>query len=53
MKSKEDTVPFHPYYTVKDGFAIAIFLMLYASFVFFIPERAGRRGQLRSRPTRW
>ena len=25
VKSKEDTVPFHPYYTVKDGFAITVF----------------------------
>ena len=41
VKSKEDTVPFHPYYTVKDGFAIAIFLMLYMSFVFFNPNALG------------
>ena len=34
VKSKADTVPFHPYYTVKDGFAIAVFLLLYAAFVF-------------------
>jgi len=27
VKSKEDTVPFHPYYTVKDGFAIALFFI--------------------------
>src|SRR6202012_518149 len=26
-KSKADTVPFHPYYTVKDGFAILAFLI--------------------------
>ena len=25
VKTKADTVPFHPYYTVKDGFAIALF----------------------------
>ena len=41
VKSKEDTVPFHPYYTVKDGFAIAAFLVLFAWFVFFAPEALG------------
>ncbi|MFZ5719351.1 MAG: cytochrome b [Pseudomonadota bacterium] len=41
VKSKEDTVPFHPYYTVKDGFAIAVFLLLYASFVFYNPNILG------------
>ena len=41
VKSKEDTVPFHPYYTVKDGFAISIFLLLYMSFVFFNPNALG------------
>ena len=41
VKSKSDTVPFHPYYTVKDGFAIAVFLLLYASFVFYNPNVLG------------
>ena len=41
VKSKEDTVPFHPYYTVKDGFAISVFLLLFASFVFFNPDGLG------------
>ena len=41
VKSKEDTVPFHPYYTVKDGFAILVFFMLFAWFVFFAPEALG------------
>ncbi len=41
VKSKEDTVPFHPYYTVKDGFAISVFLLLYMSFVFFNPNILG------------
>ena len=27
VKSKQDTVPFHPYYTVKDGFALTVFLI--------------------------
>ena len=38
---KKDTVPFHPYYTVKDGFAIVVFLILFAAFVFFNPNALG------------
>ena len=30
VKSKQDTLPFHPYYTVKDGFATRVFLILFA-----------------------
>ena len=41
VKSKEDTVPFHPYYTVKDGCAISVFLLMYAAFVFFNPNALG------------
>jgi ubiquinol-cytochrome c reductase cytochrome b subunit len=41
VKSKADTVPFHPYYTVKDGFAIAVFLILFAGFVFYNPNALG------------
>ncbi len=38
---KKDTLPFHPYYTVKDGFAIVVFLVLFAAFVFFNPNGLG------------
>ena len=38
---KKDTVPFHPYYTVKDGFAIAAFLVLFSLFVFYGPNTLG------------
>jgi ubiquinol-cytochrome c reductase cytochrome b subunit len=38
---RRDTVPFHPYYTVKDGFAIILFLILFAVFVFFNPNALG------------
>ena len=38
---KKDTVPFHPYFTVKDGFAIVLFLILFAWFVFFMPNALG------------
>ena len=38
---KKDTVPFHPYYTVKDGFAMSLFLLMFATFVFFMPDSLG------------
>ncbi len=38
---EKDTVPFHPYYTVKDGFAIAVFLIMFAVFVFYAPNVLG------------
>jgi ubiquinol-cytochrome c reductase cytochrome b subunit len=41
VKSQEDTVPFHPYYTVKDGFAMVLFLILFATFVFYNPNALG------------
>jgi ubiquinol-cytochrome c reductase cytochrome b subunit len=40
-KSEKDTVPFHPYYTMKDGFGIVVFLMIYALFVFYAPNFLG------------
>ncbi len=36
-----DSVPFHPYYTMKDSFYIVIFLILFALVVFFAPEMGG------------
>ena len=38
---KKDTLPFHPYYTVKDGVAIILFVMMFAVFVFFMPNALG------------
>jgi ubiquinol-cytochrome c reductase cytochrome b subunit len=40
-RAKKDMLPFHPYYTVKDGFAIILFLILFAFFVFFMPNALG------------
>ncbi len=37
-KEPQDTIPFHPYYTVKDLFGLAIFLIVYAWFVFYNPN---------------
>ncbi|EHH68863.1 cytochrome b [Gluconobacter morbifer] len=34
----EQTLPFHPYYTSKDGFALCLFLMVYAGLIFFCPD---------------
>jgi ubiquinol-cytochrome c reductase cytochrome b subunit len=36
-----DGIPFHPYYTVKDLVAIVIFLIAFASVMFFAPEMGG------------
>jgi ubiquinol-cytochrome c reductase cytochrome b/c1 subunit len=38
---KKDTVPFTPYATMKDGFAIGLFLVLYAWMAFFVPNYLG------------
>jgi ubiquinol-cytochrome c reductase cytochrome b/c1 subunit len=35
---ERDTVAFTPYATIKDVFALSVFLILYAWFVFFIPN---------------
>ncbi len=36
-----DGIPFHPYYTVKDIFGVAVFLLVFAVIVFFAPEVGG------------
>ncbi|HKT54770.1 MAG TPA: cytochrome b/b6 [Caulobacteraceae bacterium] len=41
VKSKADTLPFHPYYTVKDAFGISVFLILFGALVFFNPSGVG------------
>ena len=41
MKSDQDTLPFHPYYTVKDLFGLGAFLTFFAFFVFFAPNYFG------------
>ncbi len=39
--TRKDKIPFHPYYTVKDLFGIAVFLLVYLGFVFFAPDFLG------------
>ena len=41
VKSSTDTVPFNPYMTFKDLFAMALFTMIFAYFVFFAPNYLG------------
>ncbi|CAM3142423.1 Cytochrome b [Sphingomonas antarctica] len=41
VKGPADTVPFHPYYTAKDGFGLGVFLIVFAAIMFFIPNYLG------------
>jgi len=41
VKGPQDTVPFHPYYTAKDGFGLGVFLILYCAVLFFAPNAMG------------
>jgi ubiquinol-cytochrome c reductase cytochrome b/c1 subunit len=41
VKTPQDTLPFHPYYTIKDSVGICVFLMVFAAMVFFAPNYLG------------
>jgi ubiquinol-cytochrome c reductase cytochrome b subunit len=41
IKSSRDSIPFHPYYTVKDIFGAGVFFLVYFAFVFFAPNVLG------------
>jgi ubiquinol-cytochrome c reductase cytochrome b/c1 subunit len=41
VKDKQDTVPFAPYYTVKDALSLVCFLILFVWFIFFNPNILG------------
>jgi ubiquinol-cytochrome c reductase cytochrome b subunit len=41
VRDSRDTVAFHPYYTMKDLFAIVVFMIPFAWFVFFVPDILG------------
>ena len=41
VKGPQDTISFHPYYTVKDSFGLLVFLILYCVAVFFFPNYLG------------
>ena len=36
-----DGIPFHPYYTVHDIFAVSVFLMIFTGIIFLAPEFGG------------
>ena len=38
---KKDTVPFWPYYIIKDIFALMVFFVVFAIFVYFMPNYLG------------
>jgi ubiquinol-cytochrome c reductase cytochrome b subunit len=40
-KGKQDTLPFHPFYTIKDTFGTLVFLLIFCAFVFFAPDYLG------------
>ena len=41
MKGPQDTLPFHPYFTIKDLFGLTVFLLIYRFFVFYAPNFLG------------
>ena len=40
-KPSKDTVPFHPYIVIKDAFALLMFCIIFALFVFYQPNILG------------
>ena len=41
VKTPQDTLPFHPYYTAKDGVGVGIFFIAFAIMLFFLPNYLG------------
>jgi quinol-cytochrome oxidoreductase complex cytochrome b subunit len=41
VRGNQDTISFHPYYTVKDAFGLGVFLILLSAVVFFLPNSMG------------
>ncbi|MEO0497653.1 MAG: cytochrome b N-terminal domain-containing protein [Pseudomonadota bacterium] len=41
VKSKQDTLPFTPYATIKDAFALVVFFVVFAYFIFYLPNYLG------------
>jgi len=41
VKSKTDTVAFTPYATIKDAFAMMVFFLVFAYFIFYMPNFLG------------
>src|SRR5581483_874022 len=41
MKGPQDSIPFHPYYTVMDMYGLGVFMLFYAFWVFYAPVALG------------
>jgi ubiquinol-cytochrome c reductase cytochrome b subunit len=41
VKTPQDTLPFHPYYTVKDSVGVCVYLAIFAAIVCFAPNYLG------------
>jgi quinol-cytochrome oxidoreductase complex cytochrome b subunit len=41
VRGSQDTISFHPYYTVKDVFGLGVFLIFLCAVVFFLPNSMG------------
>jgi ubiquinol-cytochrome c reductase cytochrome b subunit len=41
IKGPQDSIPFHPYYTIKDIFGLMVFMLFFAYWVFFNPNYLG------------
>jgi ubiquinol-cytochrome c reductase cytochrome b/c1 subunit len=41
IKTDKDSVPFTPHATIKDMFGVSVFLLLYAWFIFYMPNYLG------------
>ena len=41
VKGPQDTVPFHPYYTAKDGWTLGVALIFFTAMMFFLPNALG------------
>lgn len=41
IQGPQDTIPFHPYYTIKDLFGLGVFFLFFLAFVFYAPNFFG------------
>lgn len=41
VKTPQDNIPFHPYYTYKDFFGFGVFFIIFGWFLFFAPNSLG------------
>lgn len=41
MKTKKDSIPFHPYFTIKDMVGFVAFFIVFGYFLFFYPNALG------------